>query len=110
MIADFHTSNGVQLHMKKGVKEFKSTDGAVSSVVLSDGTEIKADMVLVSAGITPATKFVENSNISLDKVGGVVCDPFLQTSAKDVYAAGDIAYFPYWPIGERIRVEHWNHA
>ena len=39
--------------------------------------------------------------------GGLVCNPYLQTSNKDIFAAGDIAHYPYWPTGERVRTEHW---
>lgn len=41
--------------MGKGVKQFKGENGKVSSVVLSDNSEIKADVVLVGAGISPTT-------------------------------------------------------
>lgn len=44
------------------------------------------------------------------KDGGVVCDPFMRTNNHDVFAAGDIAEYPYWPTGERIRTEHWSVA
>jgi 3-phenylpropionate/trans-cinnamate dioxygenase ferredoxin reductase subunit len=45
-----------------------------------------------------------------DGQGGIVCDPFLQSSAKDIYAAGDVAAYPFWKTGEHIRVEHWVNA
>ena len=37
-------------------------------------------------------------------------DPFLQTTARDVFAAGDIATYPYWVNGKMVRVEHYNVA
>lgn len=46
----------------------------------------------------------------MNKDGGIVCDPFLKTSAADVYAAGDIASYPYWVTGGSLRTEHWNTA
>jgi apoptosis-inducing factor 3 len=105
-----HKTNGVVLHPNSRVSEFRGKDGAVSSVVLSDGRELEADLVILGVGVLPATKFLEGSGIQLDKVGAVVVDPFLQTTAKDVYAAGDIASFPYWVNGRQTRIEHYNVA
>ena len=42
--------------------------------------------------------------------GGLTCNPFLQTSDSDVFAAGDIVSYPYWVDGKRMRTEHWNVA
>lgn len=109
MMAKEHETNGVKLHMKAGVKALKGS-GKVSSIQLSNGEEIKVDLVLVGTGVAPATSFLKGSNIELDQQGGVVCNPFLNTTDPNVFAAGDIASFPYWPQGNRIRVEHWNHA
>jgi NAD(P)H-nitrite reductase large subunit len=73
-----HTDNGVVLHMKQRVTSIKGgANGEVVGVVLSDGTEIKADLVIVGAGITPNTNFLKDSSVELDSKGGIVCDPFL---------------------------------
>jgi len=107
MMAHEHENNGVKLHAKQGLKAFKGRHGQVDKVVLSDGSEIDADLVIVGFGVRPATDFLKDSGIELRKDGGVVCDPFLQTSHKDIYAAGDICSYPYWPTGTRTRTEHW---
>lgn len=41
---------------------------------------------------------------------GIKTDAFLQTSQKDVYAAGDVAAYPYWYSGVPTRIEHYNEA
>jgi NAD(P)H-nitrite reductase large subunit len=102
-----HLDNGVKLHLKKRVVEIKGDGKNATSVVLDDGSELPADLVIVGAGVLPATKFLEGSGIEVDQYGGVVCDPFLQTSVKDVYAAGEIASYPYWVTGKRQRIEHY---
>lgn len=85
----------------------KDSDGHVKSVSLSDHTQVEADLVIFATGVVPSTEWLEGSGIEMQGDGGLVCDPFLQTSAKDVFAAGDIASYPYWPTGGRIRTEHW---
>lgn len=102
-----HEKNGVKMHLGRKFTEIKGSGDQAQSVVLDDGTEIEADLILVGTGVLPATKFLEGSGIKLDQWGGVLCDPFLQTSVKDVYAAGDVASYPYWSTGRRQRIEHY---
>lgn len=67
-------------------------------------------MVLLATGIffTPSTKFVGKLKKTFD--GSIETDVFLKTSAENVYAAGDVASYPYWVTGERVRIEHYNEA
>mmetsp|Transcript_9188 Transcript_9188/g.6537 ORF Transcript_9188/g.6537 Transcript_9188/m.6537 type:complete len:140 (+) Transcript_9188:1229-1648(+) len=102
-----HTDAGVKVHTSTSVKHIDGKDGAVKSVTLQDGTVLDADLVICGLGVTPNTQFLADSGVDLTQDGGVICDPFLGTSAKDVYAAGDIASFPNWVSGGRQRVEHW---
>ena len=62
-MAEEHKKNGVVLHPKTGIKEFKGENGKVTSVVLSDNTEVKADLVLIGAGVSPTTGFLKDSGI-----------------------------------------------
>ena len=80
MFAAEHEKNGVKLHMGHKVTEIKGEGENATSVILDDGTEIEADLILVGAGVLPATKFLEGSGIQVDQWGGIICDPFLQTS------------------------------
>jgi NADPH-dependent 2,4-dienoyl-CoA reductase/sulfur reductase-like enzyme len=83
------------------------SEGKFESVELTDGTTVKGDLLVVGAGVRPATQFLKDSGLEMDKFGGIVCDPFLGTNDKDIFAAGDIASYPYWPTGGRVRSEHW---
>lgn len=107
LLVSEHEKAGVKVHQNKKAVEIKGSNNTASTVVLNDGTEIEADLVIVGAGVLPATKFLDGSGIDVDQWGGVLVDPFLQTSVNDVYAAGDIASYPYWVTGKRQRVEHY---
>ena len=85
----------------------KGDNGKVKSVTLNDGRELPADLVILGTGVRPRTEFLKNSGLEMNRDGGIVCDPFMQTSKPDIFAAGDIASVPYWPTGSRTRIEHW---
>lgn len=72
------------------------------------GDALGADIVAVGVGVTPDTEFLASSGIALEN--GVRVNEYLEASAPDVYAAGDIAHF-FDPLYQRHRrIEHWDTA
>jgi len=106
-----HESNGVHVHTSVSLKEINGNpEGVVSSVTLSDGRKLDADIVILGTGVRPRTAFLKDSGIELAADGSVLVDPFMQTNFVDIFAAGDIASYSYWPTGQRTRTEHWVNA
>jgi 3-phenylpropionate/trans-cinnamate dioxygenase ferredoxin reductase subunit len=105
---DVHEAHGVTFHFGVGVHEFGGAAGRVSHAVLTDQTEIPADLILVGVGIQPNVELAGSAGIEVDN--GVVTDEYLRTSDPDIYAAGDVASFRHPMLGQRIRVEHWANA
>ncbi len=101
-----HESHGVKFKLGSIVYRFEGTH-KVEAVTLDNGERIKADMVVVGAGVRPVTNFLEG--VELDEGGGVVVDSRLR-AGDGIYAAGDIAAFVDSRTGERIRIEHWRTA
>jgi 3-phenylpropionate/trans-cinnamate dioxygenase ferredoxin reductase subunit len=108
VFADLHRGHGVDFRFGVGVREFRGSAGRLASVVLTDGTELPADVAIVGVGITPVTELAESGGLALDN--GVAVDASLRTSHPDVYAAGDVASAEHPLLGRRIRVEHWSNA
>jgi hypothetical protein len=63
LVARLHRAEGVDVRTGVGVAEVRGT-GAVSSVALTDGTEIEADMVVVGIGSRPATDWLDGSGVA----------------------------------------------
>ena len=106
--AEVHRQHGVDLRTGVGVDRIEAgDDGRVTKVVLSDGAEIDADVVVVGIGVIPNTEWLEGSGLTVDN--GVVCDATM-LAAPGVTAAGDIARWPNHRFDEVMRVEHWDNA
>ena len=88
-----------------------SNPSRASGVELESGLFLPADTVVAGVGVVPATGFLKNSEIPLERDGGVKVDAFLRVAGFDgVYAIGDIATYPESTSGELRRIEHWNVA
>jgi len=106
LVARLHRDEGVDVRLGLGVAEVRG-EGHVDTVVLSDGTELTADLVVVGIGSHPATEWLAGSGIEIDN--GVLCDEAGHTSAPNVWALGDVASWRD-ATGHQVRVEHWSNV
>nr|WP_174236976.1 FAD/NAD(P)-binding oxidoreductase [Mycobacterium basiliense] len=106
LVARLHRAEGVDVRTGLGVAEVRGA-GHVETVVLTDSTELDADLVVVGIGSHPATDWLAGSGIEVDN--GVICDQAGRTSAPKVWALGDVASWRD-PMGHQARVEHWSNV
>jgi NADPH-dependent 2,4-dienoyl-CoA reductase/sulfur reductase-like enzyme len=99
-IQQLHQERGVEFHLER-----KPERVTAAAVVLDDGTELPADLVVIGVGVKPRLELAETAGLNLDR--GISVNPLLETSAPGIWAAGDIARWPDPHSGEKIRVEHW---
>ena len=77
-------------------------------VVCSDGTEVKADSVLIGAGVVPNIELAEEAGINCDN--GIIVNEFGQTNFKNIYACGDCTNHPNKILNKNLRLESVHKA
>ena len=98
-----HEEHGVRFHLGPAPKSISDR-----GVELEDGKVLPADFVVLGVGVAPRTQLAEAAGLKVER--GIVVDDHFRTSADAVYAAGDIASFPDFRTGARMRIEHWQVA
>lgn len=89
-------------------------NGHVTQVRMADDALLEADIVIVSVGVAPNTDIVRDSGMSMNRFISV--NEKMETSIKDIYAAGDVAsmngrWFGQWVVaGKQGQVAGTNAA
>jgi 3-phenylpropionate/trans-cinnamate dioxygenase ferredoxin reductase subunit len=78
-------------------------------VLFDDDTAIDADIVVAATGVRPDIRLAEAAGLDTCD-GRIVVDEHMHASARNVYAAGDVALAHNVTAGRRIRAEHWRDA
>lgn len=104
-LAALHRAHGVELRLGVDVVELLGSPH-VSSALLSDGSVVAADLVVVAIGSLPCTGWLGGA---LPAADGILCDPHGR-AADGVYAIGDVARWERRDLGRTVRVEHQQNA
>lgn len=90
-VLDKKTASIMQKHIEEHDINFKLSvtvsEVSSDSVLLSDGTKLVCDVLIMAVGVRPNVAVAQNAKIKINR--GIVTDKYMMTSAKDVYAAGD---------------------
>lgn len=100
-----HSAHGVDIREGVGLTRLTG-EGKVDGALLSDGSEIALDMVIVGIGIAPATALAEAAGLEIEN--GIKVDAHGRTSDPSIWSAGDCASFPYRE--DRLRLESVQNA
>ncbi len=106
-VADYYRQQGVENVSEERVVRFEDHGGEITAHMAS-GNMVTTQLVVAGIGITPAFDLAEAAGLEVGN--GIGVDEHARTSDPYIYAAGDVAEFPYLALERRMRVEHWDHA
>lgn len=90
LVSDALREIGVTLYLNESLVGYEATNGRVSGVV-TDQRAIPADLVIVGLGTRPNSRLAADAGIVLGEKGAIRVNPRQQTSAANIWAAGDCA-------------------
>lgn len=104
VFSDKVQSLGIKIICGISVAGFEGNNGQVSMVRMADNSLIEADIVIVAVGVAPNTVIAQNTGIEMSRFINV--NEKMETSIKDIYAAGDVAsvngrWFGQWSVAGR---------
>lgn len=86
LVAKEMIKNKVELHLGASAQEITE-----STVVLSNGVVLPAEMIILAIGVRPDIKLAKEAGLTIGTRGGIDVDDFNRTSNPDIYAVGDVA-------------------
>jgi 3-phenylpropionate/trans-cinnamate dioxygenase ferredoxin reductase component len=89
-----------------GVAVEEITDAGVR---LDNGVTIDCDLVLAATGVAPQSRIAADAGLQT-RDSRIVVGSDMATSARAVYAAGDVALAWHELAGRRLAIEHWQDA
>ena len=99
----------IKFHLGDTVTEAKSRGKTIISVILKSGKELKCDMLILAVGVRCETALAERAGLAIDR--GIIVNPeTMQTSDKDIYAAGDCTVSVDMLDGRKKVIALWVNA
>lgn len=98
-------ANRISLYTENLIRSFEET-----KIILDNGTEIPYDIALIARQNTPNLKLSILSKLDIGDTGGLIVNPFMQTSDKNIYAVGDNTELSDTVTGTKLRPTQPNIA
>ena len=95
--------HGVKLALGHTVEGFEEKDGGID-ILLKDEMPLHADMVVLAIGVTPDTHLAKDAGLELGIKGSIVVNDRMETSAPDIFAAGDAVQVKHYVTGQEALI------
>lgn len=81
---------GLQIHLNKSTSQIHGAE-KMEALQFTDGTSLRMDMLVISAGIRPRDELAKLSQLEVGIRGGIIVNDQLQTNDPDIFAIGECA-------------------
>ncbi|OBZ07975.1 NADH oxidase [Bacillus sp. FJAT-27264] len=94
--------HGITLALGEKVSSFVGENGKITKVITSKG-EHETELVILCIGFRPNTELLKGQ-VDMLPNGAIVVNNYMETSAPDVFAAGDSCAIHYNPTGKNAYI------
>jgi 3-phenylpropionate/trans-cinnamate dioxygenase ferredoxin reductase component len=105
----YYEGQGVRFLLGDQVVSIEGAGGA-TEVVTKNDRRLSADFVIAGVGAKLNLELPKAAGLDVDERNGVRVNEYLETSAPNVYAAGDIAFFKDVALQKEWHAEHHMNA
>jgi len=109
LIQERMRNQGIQVLVSTSVEKIIRTDGQVSGVQLSDGSQVTTNAIICATGLAPNSQLARDAGLRLEG-NSVWVDQYQQTSDEHIYAAGDVVVVRDQLSGQLVRSCTWPDA
>ncbi len=102
-------ANSIRFHLGNTVVSAETKNGAITKVHLKNGEKLPCDLLILAVGVRPETELAEKAGLAVNR--GIITNPkTMQTSNKDIYAAGDCTVSVDMLDGSKKIIALWPNA
>lgn len=103
---------GINMIMSSGIVEaIGDASNKITEIVLTDGTKIPCDLLIMGTGSRFNTKFLTGSGLPINANGSIDADMYLKSLVDDIYVGGDIVNAPVFSNNnQRATIGHYQLA
>ncbi|XP_063703133.1 pyridine nucleotide-disulfide oxidoreductase domain-containing protein 1 [Culicoides brevitarsis] len=105
--------NKVEIHYNCEVKDIQMNESSSEfpvKLTLTNNEVVECDLVVSATGVVPCIDYEIDVPLKFGPDGGIFVDDLMQTSANNVYAAGDICYAGWKYAPQWFQMRLWTQA
>lgn len=109
-IAKYLSNAGVRILTGGNVQQIDTQNGSISGLNWNFKEVISAKTVILATGVQPSTGWIAGSGVKLAHEGAICVNRNMETSCRDIYAAGDCAATYHRILKRHIYLPHGTTA